>query len=594
MKRISVFGAFFKILPKFARVAPRFFAVWLAANLIQGIFYGLTAPATQLFLNRVVAFSAHQAELSYVLGGLLIFGAANIIKHVANGIAYFMMQNYYRKAEGVFSLDVHRKARRIAPILFEDTAFLDDMNKTIPGIRSSAVFVGTVLHALTFYLPCYIIMAVYLLSIKPLLVVSLPLIFIPVLLTQLLRTKMFANAEDESAPVRRELEYYESCMSGREYFKETRLLGALAYFKGFYNDSLKLLNKISFRAALKTDVVEMAAKLLSLCGYAGIVLLLFDGLMKGEVGVASFAAVNGALYALFALTEEMIHGYIGRAARDFGQVRNYLRFMQMQERGGVDSDIPANTDISLQGVSFSYRRDGQHRKKAVDNVSVTIKKGETVAVVGENGSGKTTLVRLFTGIYLPDEGDILYGEVNTKAVSAASLFKNISAVFQKYQRYQMTLRENIGISSVKSSLDDAALNEITTQAGVDRTASSFTNGYDTMLSREFDGVDLSGGQWQRIAIARGLFRSHDMIVLDEPTAAIDPVEETRIYEQFAEISRSKTAIIVTHRLGSAKLADKILVMKRGRLVEQGKHEELIAANGEYARLYKAQEQWYVR
>jgi len=172
---------------------------------------------------------------------------------------------------------------------------------------------------------------------------------------------------------------------------------------------------------------------------------------------------------------------------------------------------------------------------------------------------------LITGLYLPDEGDILYGESNTKTASTFSLFKNISAVFQKYQRYQMTLRENVGISNINDIVNDIVLGKISVQAGIDKNDNSFTNGYDTMLSREFDGVDLSGGQWQRVAIARSFFRIHQLIVLDEPTAAIDPIEETKIYNRFAEISKDKTAIIVTHRLGSVKLADRILVMKAGRL-----------------------------
>ncbi|MDR2618312.1 MAG: ABC transporter ATP-binding protein/permease, partial [Treponema sp.] len=140
--------------------------------------------------------------------------------------------------------------------------------------------------------------------------------------------------------------------------------------------------------------------------------------------------------------------------------------------------------------------------------------------------------------------------------------------------------------------DRGRLDEVCEQAGVEREGEAFPQGYGTMLSREFDGVDLSGGQWQRVAIGRGFYREHDLIVLDEPTAAIDPYEETRIYRRFGEISKGKTAIIVTHRLGSVRLADRIVVMKEGRLVESGTHEELVAAGGEYARLYASQEQWY--
>ena len=174
----------------------------------------------------------------------------------------------------------------------------------------------------------------------------------------------------------------------------------------------------------------------------------------------------------------------------------------------------------------------------------------------------------------------------------AGLFKRFSAVFQKYQRYQMSLRDDIGISQINKLTDEKSLDKVCVQAGINIADSSFPLGYETMLSREFNGVDLSGGQWQRVAIARGYFRTHQVIVLDEPTAAIDPIEETKIYNRFAEVSKGKTAIIVTHRLGSVKLAGKILVMKKGKLIEQGTHDELIAIGGEYSRLYKSQEQWY--
>jgi ATP-binding cassette subfamily B protein len=182
--------------------------------------------------------------------------------------------------------------------------------------------------------------------------------------------------------------------------------------------------------------------------------------------------------------------------------------------------------------------------------------------------------------------------VDTKDLAPKALFNDTSAVFQKYQRYQMTLEDNITVSDTEKDYDEAILDSISEKAGTDKNSTSFADGYKTMLSREFDGVDLSGGEWQRVAIARGFFRDHDLIILDEPTAAIDPYEETRIYNRFAEISKDKSAIIVTHRLGSVKLADRIIVMKDGEVSQIGTHDELIVLEGEYKRLYEAQEQWY--
>ncbi|WNS45200.1 ABC transporter ATP-binding protein [Paenibacillus sp. MMS20-IR301] len=563
--------------------------MWMLSAVVQGILIGLLAPVMQLFFDRATDYAAGKAGLTFAAIGLVLLGVFQIGRSAINGFVHFCMTIYYQKADGLLSIEVHDKVSKIAPVCFEDARILDDMNKALQGKKEAVLFTGNMLNTFTFYLPYFVIMSVYLFRVKPILVVSLVLVFVPVLLTQIFRMQIFAKAEDKSAPVRRKADYYESCMSGREYFKETRILGAFPYFRELYADSLALLNKLRFRAAAKSDLTQFGVQLLSLGGTAGILLLLLDGLMKEEISVGAFAAIFASVDTMFKLMDQLISDKWGAIARDFGRVQCYLRFLQMPERGGMDIEMPADVDIALRDVYYSYPN---VTRNAVEDLSLTIKDGETVALVGENGSGKTSLVRLITGLYLPDKGEVLYGEARTGEVSMASLFKNTSAVFQKFQRYQMTLRENIGISDTNAVAGEAELDAISVKSGLDKDGRSFSNGYDTMLSREFDGVDLSGGQWQRIAIARAFFRHHKLIVLDEPTAAIDPVEETKVYKRFAEISRDKTAIIVTHRLGSVKLADRIIVMKAGRLVEQGTHDELISQRGEYARLYQSQEQWY--
>ena len=182
--------------------------------------------------------------------------------------------------------------------------------------------------------------------------------------------------------------------------------------------------------------------------------------------------------------------------------------------------------------------------------------------------------------------------MDTKQASLEAVTSGVSAVFQKYQRYKMSFKENLKISDLKEK--DQLNNEKRAfeNVGLDINSRSFPRGFETVLSREFDGVELSLGQWQRIAIARGLYRVHDTIILDEPTAAIDPIEEANIYRKFAEISEDKTSIIVTHRLGSAKIADKIIVMDEGEIIEEGSHHELMQARGEYWQMFTSQSKWY--
>lgn len=257
----------------------------------------------------------------------------------------------------------------------------------------------------------------------------------------------------------------------------------------------------------------------------------------------------------------------------------------MDEVNGKEEIPDSSKGITAQNVTFAYP--GYH-KAAVNDVSLKVNPGETVAVVGENGSGKSTLVRLLTGLYLPDEGIVSLGGVQTKNASRRSIYEGVSGVFQNFQRYKMTLAENVAISDTKHPVNRKMIESTLRETGFNNMCASL----DTILSPEFDGIDLSGGQWQRLAIARGLYRTNDFIFLDEPTAAIDPIEESMLYKQFKSIVEGRCAVIVTHRLGSTKLADRIIVMDNGSIVEAGTHDQLLMHKGKYAEMWKAQAAWY--
>ena len=199
---------------------------------------------------------------------------------------------------------------------------------------------------------------------------------------------------------------------------------------------------------------------------------------------------------------------------------------------------------------------------------------------------------MITGLYQPSGGAIFYGDKDINLYAPEQRYEAISSVFQNFIRYKLTAGENIRISDMSSDMPLNEMNEILTMAEVPQT--KFSNGLDTMLSREFDGTELSGGEWQRVAIARGFYRAHNVIVLDEPTAAIDPIEESNIFRLFKESARGKTAILVTHRLGSAKIADKIIVMENGEIIEAGTHTELTKRQGKYSFMFSEQAKWYNR
>ena len=586
-QRYGIVRIFLKLTPHIIRCAPWSFAGAQCGMASYGIILGLTTVITQRFFDAATVYSNgfRQKQVIFLLAALVVI---HIFSQILNGATYVFLEALVQRIDGRLSMKYHEKMGKIAPEKFEDTQMLDFLNKAKQGKSNSIWFVLSIFLVFTYYLPYYAVMSVYLSSVRPVLSVSLLLVFLPTVFTQFLRAKLYAKLEDNTAPVRREVDYYEKCITSQEYLKETRNLGAFAVFYDLYRKKTGKLNQLSFAVSVKSNAIEFLMKFISLLGYLGVLGILFLSLMRREISVGMFAAVFSSVGFMFSFMEELVNGHFGALVRNYGTVRNYLDFMEMPVPEKTGGEIAADTDIFLDHVSFTYP--GTDRR-AVSDVSLHIRAGETVAVVGENGSGKSTLIRLITGLYTPEQGSVSYGNDGKKKFKAAQ--KGISAVFQKYARYQMTLRENISISDTEAEYEDDFLEECCEKAGVESGSEIFPSGYETLLSREFGGVDLSGGQWQRIAIARGFFRTHQLIVLDEPTAAIDPIEETRIYDRFAQMAKEKTAIIVTHRLGSVKLADRVFVMKDGRLVEEGTHEELMRLNGEYARLYRTQEKWYV-
>ena len=274
-------------------------------------------------------------------------------------------------------------------------------------------------------------------------------------------------------------------------------------------------------------------------------------------------------------------------------VRDYFDFVdepREDPEAGEHLPGPVAREIVFKDVSFTYP--GADRP-AVSELNLTIRPGERIALVGENGAGKTTLVKLLMGLYRPTSGRILVDGTDLCELAPADWHRRFGTVFQHYLRLQATVLENVAPGAIGGPSDDPVLAAAVARSGADEVAARLPGGLETPLGREFhEGSELSVGQWQKLAIARAYLRDGEILVLDEPASALDAKAEAEVYRHFARMAEARTVILISHRLGSCRLAGRILVLRDGRLAEEGRHEELVSSGGTYAELYRMQAAWY--
>lgn len=571
------------------KVVPCLFVISTIVSIAHSLLWGLSIVAKQKLFDDAFQYTNGTEGFRKVLLAIIIVGLLSILSQVFNGIDVLLYGLITNKAKGKLSFEIHKKLQRISPLNFENTKFIERLNVVEDGKNKGIDHALMVKDILAFYLPYYLFMGMYLFHLKAELAFSIIIVFLPIVLSQVIRTRLFENMIDESASCRRKAEYFENCIVDLDYYKETRILGIKKYFQRKWSDAFGKMLDVQFTTTIKTKYIEFLLQMMTVAGYIIILISLFFLLLQNEITMGAFVAVFSAIASMYGIMKGVVCYRIGGAAQNMGVVRNYYMFMDMEEEQGARDDIEEIGSIELKNVSFTYP---QREVPSIHNLSLSIKKGERIALVGENGAGKTTLVKLITGLYAPTEGEIIINGQEHKKIHPSKIRKHFTAVFQKYQRYQMTVKNNIIISDTKSECTDGRLLYASEKAGVDLKSRKFKQGINTVLSRSFGDVDISGGEWQRLAIARCFYKDSQLVILDEPTAAIDPYEEKLIFDRFAILVKDRTSIIVTHRLASAKTADRIIVLEHGEICEIGTHKELMEKQGVYYQLYVLQQQWY--
>jgi ABC-type multidrug transport system fused ATPase/permease subunit len=372
---------------------------------------------------------------------------------------------------------------------------------------------------------------------------------------------------------------------------EVRFFGVFNYIKDKWremkNRQITVRNKLTAKHVLLNAIADLCRNGVYI---AILVIAAIDIFEQPAIGIGAFMLV----FTLAGSLQETASNIFIRITQFFSDISYMKDFFDLEKLEYEERDPLARPlekyDISFEGVCFKYPNT---QREIFHDVSFSIKQGEKVAVIGENGSGKTTLVSLLCGLYEPNQGAIYIGGKNVKDnLSAAK--KTISAVFQDFGQYEGTLRENIVLSDVSKAIDDADIYSIAAKTGASEVIEDKPGKLDEQIGNfSTTGQNLSGGQWQKIALTRCAYRSGaNIMILDEPTAALDPIAEANLYRNFTELTGDRTTILISHRLGITSLVDRIIVLRDGRIVEDGTHADLLAKGGAYTEMYRAQAQWY--
>ena len=433
---------------------------------------------------------------------------------------------------------------------------------------------------------------------------------LPMFILSLKGGKKVYRVIGEGAVFERRNKYLFSVLTGRETVEERSLFGYTGQVNGQWHDQFEKARKLDVKAQMLYGLNSLRGVAINSLLTVVVVLVMIPLTISGKLTVGVFISLTTSVYDLIDIMGRSTSRAVNQIATAQEFMKDVTTFAALPERedaaakstAGKQKEIPKLEELEFRHVTFHYPGTDIDILK---DFSLKLESGKHYAIVGENGAGKTTLIKLLTGLYREYEGEILYNNVEMRSFPREEWFRIFSCVFQDFARYYLSVEENICLgtgdmsftageekqnqkSKRVSRMEDAAK-----QLDIHDAISDLKFGYETRLGKlDEDSVDLSGGQWQRIAMARALMNDAPLLILDEPTAALDPISESRLYEEFGEISRNRTTIFISHRLGSTKLSDHIFVLQDGGVREQGSHEKLMALQGIYANMYETQRSWY--
>ena len=591
--------AVLRLIWQFIRISPFPLLVILLLRLINAGCHGFSPIIIAGFTNALI----NAEGLFLWMGVYLLLMILEILTDVFNGVTQMWFSN---KAVLHFQEDLLRQAGQTPLLHFLDADFHDNLSRATQGFSDRVVswFQSVLANVHSVAGVCGLLGAALIISNNIWCMIALLVSSAIILFTRKPIARLELERDRAAARPNRTQTAWAARLYQRVSSPEVRLFTLQQWLLSKWENAYHTLATVEIGSLKRKTAWNALANLSSILGYCVIVFIAARTAHSGdpEKIAGIFTGLIAAAAGLQGFLSYMAHS-MGNLAEQSGILRDLATLFttqstkeesvsdtteKPQEGQGQPQGMPLlaaearEMTVAMNDLSFQYPRAATQTLK---EITAKIAPGETVALVGKNGAGKTTLANILLGLYAPDSGTLTFSQRAQNDTTSEK--PTASAVFQDFTKFLLPVRDNIGFADLNRMQDDNRMRHT-----LDRAGSTFSQELDTWLGHEFGGRDVSGGEWLRLAVARGLFRQSQFVVFDEPTAAIDPVAEVEMIRELLTKDESRTTLVISHRLGVARLCDRILVLDEGQLVEDGTHEELLAMNGLYAEMWNAQASWY--